>query len=102
MKIIVREKKTLEEVMRVDYFTSMDIDYKIAAIYSMNCISLIESKDASDLMEFILGLRQDAMAWVLPEVEKVTLSRFETMFQISFEDVGGKIQGATEVSDLFN
>lgn len=61
IKLIVREKETLEEVMRVDYFVNTKIDYKIAALYAMNCISHIEAGDVSDLMGFVISLREDAL-----------------------------------------
>lgn len=90
MKIIIREKDTLEEIVRMDYFDS-SLDHKIAAVYAINCVVFMQKWDVSNLMSFVMSLRDSALDWSIHKIEEETLKRFESQFDISFENVGEKI-----------
>ncbi len=104
MKITIRDKNTLEEIMQLDYFTmeNITIDKEIAAIYAIYSMNMVMWQDPSNIMEFIMWLRTDALNWKIHEVENMAVKNLKEKFDISFVDLWDKIQKAGNVEDLFN
>lgn len=101
MTIKVQDKETLEEMLRIDY-TSSGIDYRIAALYAMNAVALIQKADVGELMQFIMGLRADALDGSIHEVEKKSLTRMDSELLITYVDLEKQINQSKTAEDLFN
>lgn len=105
MKIIVKEKVSQEVGMTFEYHANKELDPKVAVLYAMHSAAIIVWNDATELMHFVMWVRDDAMKWTIVESEKEQIARMEELFDLEFiehDDIESKIKEATEVKDLFN
>ena len=101
MKIIVKDKQSWEKAMTFE-FDKDGLDPKVAVLYALQSAGFIVAQDATDLMQFIMWLREDCISWNIFEYEEKQIAKMELGFDIEYYDLDTKIKEATEVKDLFN